>query len=121
MPLAVFIMGVFGYLLDLIVLRRMFGQSQIAVVILTIALGFVLRFVAGAIWGHEPVSLESPIAGKEVRFGGLVLGLDEVAVIVVTVLLTVVALPLLQQRPNSASPCRPRRRTSWRPITWAFR
>ena len=89
-PLAVFIMGVFGYLLDLIVLRRMFGQSQIAVVILTIALGFVLRFVAGAIWGHETVSLESPIAGKELRFGGVVLGLDEVAVIVVTVLLTVV-------------------------------
>ncbi|GLS34038.1 amino acid/amide ABC transporter membrane protein 1, HAAT family [Mesorhizobium albiziae] len=89
-PLAVFIMGVFGYLLDLIVLRRMFGQSQIAVVILTIALGFVLRFVAGAIWGHETVSLESPIAGKELRFGGVVLGLDEVAVIVVTVLLTII-------------------------------
>lgn len=89
-PIAVFIMGVFGYLLDLIVLRRMFGQSQIAVVILTIALGFVLRFIAGAIWGHETVSLESPIAGKDLRFGGVVLGLDEVSVIVVTVLLTVV-------------------------------
>jgi branched-chain amino acid transport system permease protein len=68
----------------------MFGQSQIAVVILTIALGFVLRFIAGAIWGHETVSLESPIAGKDLRFGGVVLGLDEVSVIVVTVLLTVV-------------------------------
>ena len=89
-PIAVFIMGVFGYLLDLVVLRRMFGQSQIAVVILTIALGFVLRFIAGAIWGHETVSLESPIAGKDLRFGGVVLGLDEVSVIVVTVLLTVV-------------------------------
>jgi branched-chain amino acid transport system permease protein len=79
-------MGVFGYLLDMFVLRRMFGQSQIAVVILTIALGFVLRFVAGLIWGHEPVSLESPIAGKDVRFGGLVLGLDEIVIIGVTLL-----------------------------------
>src|SRR5690606_5146934 len=45
-PLALVVMGIFGYLIDMIVLRRMFGQSQIAVVILTIALGFVLRFVA---------------------------------------------------------------------------
>ncbi len=88
-PMAVIIMGIFGYLLDLFVLRRMFGQSQIAVVILTIALGFVLRFFAGLIWGHEPKSLESPIAGQDVRFGGLVLGLDEVMIIVVTVALTV--------------------------------
>ena len=89
-PAAIMIMGIFGYLLDLVVLRRMFGQSQIAVIILTIALGFVLRFFAGLIWGHQPVSLQSPIAGKDLRFGGLVLGLDEIAVIVVTVLMTIV-------------------------------
>jgi branched-chain amino acid transport system permease protein len=89
-PLAILIMGAFGYALDLVVVRRMSGQSQIAVIILTIALGFVLRFVAGLIWGHQPLSLESPIAGRDIRFGGLVLGLDEIAVIAVTVLLTVV-------------------------------
>ena len=86
--LAISIMGVFGFLLELFVVRRMFGQSQISVVILTIAIGFILRFLAGAIWGHEPVSLESPFTGKEVRLGTLVLGAEEVAVIVVTVLLT---------------------------------
>ncbi len=89
-PIAILIMAAFGYLLDLIVLRRVSGQSQIAVVILTIAIGFVLRFIAGLIWGHEPVSLESPIAGKDIRFGGVVLGLDEISVIIVTILLTVV-------------------------------
>lgn len=88
-PIAVFVMGVFGYLLDLFVLRRMFGQSQIAVVILTIALGFVLRFVAGLIWGHEPVSLETPFAGKLVPLGPVVLSLDEVVIILVTILLTI--------------------------------
>lgn len=87
-PIAILIMGIFGYLLDMLVLRRMFGQSQIAVVILTIALGFVLRFAAGAIWGHEPVSLQSPIAGKDVNLGGLVLGLDEVLVVIVTAVAT---------------------------------
>jgi branched-chain amino acid transport system permease protein len=88
-PIAVLIMGVFGYLLDMLVLRRMFGQSQVAVVILTIALGFVLRFVAGAIWGHEPKSLESPFAGINVPFLGVVLGMDEIMVIIVTILLTI--------------------------------
>lgn len=88
-PLTLLIMGCIGYLLDAVILRRMFGQSQIAVVILTIALGFVARFAAGAIWGHEPQSLESPIAGMDVRWGGLVLGLDELMVIIVTFLLTI--------------------------------
>lgn len=89
-PIAIFIMGAFGYALDLVVLRRMFGQSQISVIILTIALGFVLRFVAGILWGHEPVSLASPLAGRDVPFLGVVLGMDEVAVIGVTFLLTIV-------------------------------
>ena len=89
-PLAILIMGVFGYGLDLVVVRRMSGQSQIAVIILTIALGFVLRFAAGLIWGHQPLSLQSPIAGRDIRFGGLVLGLDEIAVIAVTIVMTVV-------------------------------
>ena len=89
-PVAILIMGAFGYALDMTVLRRMFGQSQVAVIILTIALGFVLRFAAGLIWGHEPVSLQSPLAGRDVRFLGVVLGLDEVMVIAVTLVLTVV-------------------------------
>ncbi len=87
-PIAIAAMGAFGYALDVLVLRRMFGESQIAVVILTIALGFVLRFVAGLLWGHEPISLASPIAGRDVRVGGVVLGLDEVMVIIVTIVLT---------------------------------
>lgn len=89
-PLAILAMAAFGYLVDVAVLRRMFGQPQIAVVILTIAMGFVLRFIAGLIWGHEPVSLQSPIAGRDVRFGGLVLGLDEVVVIGTTLALTLI-------------------------------
>ncbi|MCW9043738.1 MAG: branched-chain amino acid ABC transporter permease [Pseudopelagicola sp.] len=87
-PISIAIMALLGYLLDRFVIRFMFGESQTAVVILTIALGFVIRFFAGVIWGHEPQSLQSPFAGKEVAFGGLVLGMEDVAVIVVTILLT---------------------------------
>ncbi len=87
-PIAILIMGVLGYLLDLGIIRHLFGQPQIAVVILTIALGFVIRFVVGAIWTHEPQLLETPFAGREIRMGGLVLGLEEAAVVIVTLLLT---------------------------------
>ena len=77
-----------GWLLERTILRHAFGQSQMAVAILTIALGFVLRFAAGAIWGHDPVVLESPVSGIYRSFGGVVLGLDEIAVIAVTLVLT---------------------------------
>ena len=85
---AVAAMATVGWLLERAILRHVFGQSQLAVVILTIAIGFVLRFVAGAVWGHEPQVLESPLAGVNRRFGAVVLGLDEIAVVVVTVVLT---------------------------------
>ena len=88
-PLAMLIMAVLGYLFDWGVLRHVSGESQVSIVILTIALGFILRFAAGTIWSHEPVSLETPFAGQDIRFGGVVLGVDEVSIIAVTLLLTV--------------------------------
>ena len=85
---AILVVAAVGWLLERTVLRHVFGQSQLAVVILTIALGFVLRFLAGLIWGHDPQTLESPVAGVNARIGGVALGLDEIAVIVVTLVLT---------------------------------
>ena len=86
---AVLVMAAIGWTLERAIVRRIFGQSQLAVVILTIAVGFLLRFVAGLIWGHEPQVLDSPMAGVNRSFGGLVVGLDEIAVIAVTIALTV--------------------------------
>ena len=88
--LAIIVMGVLSYLLEVIVIRRLFGQPQFAEVILTIALGFVLRFIAGMIWGHDPQSLETPFAGKSFDIGGLILGYDEAVVILSTCVLTLV-------------------------------
>lgn len=89
-PITIALMGCLGYLLDSLIIRRMFGQSQLAVVILTIALGFVARFIAGAIWGHEPQSLESPIAGEYFKISNIVIGVPEIWIILVTVFLTAV-------------------------------
>lgn len=86
--LAVLAMAVMSYLLEVLVIRRLFGQPQFAVVILTIALGFVIRFFAGVIWGHDPQSLETPFAGLAFDIGGLKLGYDEAIVIASTAVLT---------------------------------
>ena len=86
--MAIIVMAIVGYLMEALVIRQLFGQPQFAVVILTIAIGFVLRFVAGFIWGHEPISLETPFAGQNLTFGGLVVGVDEVFVIFTTIILT---------------------------------
>ena len=86
--LACVIMGGVGCGIDRFVVRRIFGQPQFALVILTIALGFVLRFVAGAIWGFTPLVLETPFAGKHLSLGGLVLGYEDILTICVTAVLT---------------------------------
>ncbi len=89
---AVLAMAVVGALIERTLLRVIFGQPQIAVVILTIALGFILRFIAGAFGGHDPRVLENPLAGAFVSIGGLTLALDEIAVLVVTLILTCLLL-----------------------------
>ena len=71
-PLMILIMGAFGFLIERIFLRKVIGQSQIAIAILTIALGFILRFLAGAVWGHEPHFLESPMVGKNIYLNGVI-------------------------------------------------
>ena len=69
-------MAVFGYLLDAIVLRRIIGQPQFAVVILTISLGFLFRSFAGFIWGHETQNFpETPFTNRIINAGGVILSL----------------------------------------------
>ena len=97
LPLVFLIMGAIGYLIDASILRVVFGQSQTAIIIVTIALGFVIRFVVGVIWGHEPQSLISPLSLGDVRFGGVVLRTVDLAVIIVTVLLTMLLWQFFQR------------------------
>ena len=77
-------LGVFGYLLDATVMRRMAGEAQASIFILTVAVGLMLRSVAGMIWGWSPLSLNVPFK-FDVAMGGLVIGMDRIAIIVGTV------------------------------------
>lgn len=86
--LASIVMGLFGYLLDRFVLRGIFGQPQFAMIILTIALGFLMRFAASVIWGHNPISLETPFSGVMLNVFGLTIAYVDVIIILSTVALT---------------------------------
>lgn len=88
-------MAAFGFLLELVALRPVMGQPQFAVVILTIALGFVFRSAAGAIWGHDPQGFQTPYSGGVLQVGDaatgqVTIGYESLAVIAGTVGLMVV-------------------------------
>ncbi len=85
--LAILATAALGFALDAVVLRRVIGQPQFAVVMLTLGLGFIFRAVAGITWGYDSVGFETPFTNKVVRIGGMVLGEDSLSIIVGTVLL----------------------------------
>jgi branched-chain amino acid transport system permease protein len=72
-----------GYLVDM---RRIIGESQASVFILTVAFGFIFRSLAGMIFGWNTRSLDTPFDG-EIAIGAIEVGTDRVAIIVATVLL----------------------------------
>ena len=88
--LAVITTAAFGYLLDVIVIRRVIGQPQFAVVMLTLGLGFIFRAVAGITWGYDSVGYDTPFTNHTIRIGTFVLGYDSLSIIGGTVLLCAV-------------------------------
>jgi len=85
--LAILLTAAFGFALDAIILRRVIGQPQFAVVMLTLGLGFIFRAYAGITWGYDSVGFETPFTNRTVNLHGLILGQDNVSIIVGTVLL----------------------------------
>ena len=85
--LAVAIVGAFGALLDATILRRVIGQPQFAVVMLTIGLGAMFRSFASIVWGSEIYTLPTPFSAKATMLGGVSVSHEYVSVIVGTVLL----------------------------------
>ncbi len=84
---AIIITAAFGFMLDAFILRRVIGQPQFAVVMLTLGLGFIFRAVAGITWGYDSVGFNTPFTNKTANIGGLVIGQDNLSIIVGTVLL----------------------------------
>ena len=61
--IAVAVIAAFGALLDMTVLRRVIGQPQFTVVMLTIGLGAMFRTFASVTWGSEIYTLPTPFSG----------------------------------------------------------
>lgn len=72
-------MAVAGYLLDMLVMRRMIGENQASVFILTVAIGLIIKAAAGMIWGFSPQIMNSPFQGN-LSAGGIVIGGDRLAI-----------------------------------------
>lgn len=86
--MAIVSMGVIGYLLDAIVMRRVIGQSQSSIFILTVALGLMLRAIAGMIWGWGMHSLTVPFQFN-VEIGALIIDFNRILIIITTVILCI--------------------------------
>jgi branched-chain amino acid transport system permease protein len=88
--LAVATVAAFGALLDATILRRVIGQPQFAVVMLTIGLGAIFRSFASITWGSEIYTLPTPFSAKATRLGGVTVSHEYVSIIVGTVILCAV-------------------------------
>ncbi len=85
--LAIATVAAFGALLDATILRRVIGQPQFAVVMLTIGLGAIFRSFASITWGSEIYTLPTPFSAKATRLGGVTVSHEYVSIIIGTVIL----------------------------------
>jgi branched-chain amino acid transport system permease protein len=90
LAVTVAIVAAFGAVLDAAVLRRVIGQPQFAVVMLTIGLGAVFRSFASITWGSEIYTLPTPFSARATRIGGVSVSHEYVAIIAGTLLLCAV-------------------------------
>jgi branched-chain amino acid transport system permease protein len=84
--LTVIAMAAIGSIIERVIVRPILGYPQFSIVMVTIGLGFLLRALAGMIWGTDDLKIDTPFSGVA-RAGALVLGEDKLSVIIATVLL----------------------------------
>ena len=84
--ISVVTIGLFGALLDAVVLRGVIGQPQFAIVMLTIGLGAMFRTFASVTWGSEIYTLPTPFSGVW-QVGGLTLSHQYISIVVGTLVL----------------------------------
>jgi len=117
--LAILITAAFGYALDALILRRVIGQPQFAVVMLTLGLGFIFRAVAGITW----VMIRSASTRRSPTRRSTSAGSSSAKTICRSSSEPSCCVPFcisFLARHVSASPCRPHRRISLPRTTWAF-
>ena len=87
LPATILALALIGALTERVLIRPMIGEPHFSVLMLTIGLGFILRAVAGAVWGNEPRSLNLPYAGRVIDLNGLVIGHENLVIVLGTAIL----------------------------------
>jgi branched-chain amino acid transport system permease protein len=95
---AVAAMTLFGMLLERIVIRPILGQPAFSVVMLTIGIGYVVRGLITMLpnIGTETHVLPVPYKDEIWKMGGLIINVEQVAVIAVTAVLCVLLFALFR-------------------------
>lgn len=85
-PSVIVAMGLFGVVLERVVIRPILGQPAFSIVMLTIGVGYVLRGIITMIpdIGTSTHVLAAPFANQVVRAAGLVIGAEQLVVVGVT-------------------------------------
>jgi branched-chain amino acid transport system permease protein len=88
-PAAVVAMAMFGMLIEKAVLSPILGQPAFSIVMVTIGLGTVFRGVVSMVpgWGTDTHTLQTPFAEQVVKFGEVVLSVEQLMIIGDTALL----------------------------------
>ena len=86
------VMAVVGMLVERIVLRPVLGYPQFTVVMITIGVGYVMRGIVTMVpgWGTDTYQIRTPFADEVWKLGGLVVPVQQAAVIVMTMALCAV-------------------------------
>lgn len=85
--LTVVVMIIFGFLLDVVIIRRLIGQPQFSIVMATIGIGYVLRFIMPYVYNVEQIAFLTPFTGKAVHFAGITLDAGKLAAMAGTLVL----------------------------------
>jgi branched-chain amino acid transport system permease protein len=75
-----------GLAIERLIVRPFEGGSPLAIAIVTLALFEIANSLAGFIWGYSPRSFPSPFPAKPVDVGGILISVQDAAIIGVTVL-----------------------------------
>ena len=82
--------GLFGALIERVVMRRMSTTSILNPVIVTVGLSLILVGVAGWIWGYEIRTFPAPVEGPPFRIGTVVVSQLNALILAVTLVLMAV-------------------------------
>ncbi|NVM24485.1 MAG: branched-chain amino acid ABC transporter permease [Desulfobacterales bacterium] len=88
--LAVMIMGVFGMVLERMVMRRLVGEPIFALVMFTIGLSIFLRSIAGMVWSTDTFKFPTVFGKSFTQIGSVTISSMDILVVSITAALVII-------------------------------